>query len=179
MLARVRAVGSAGEARGRRAPQHCACCGGGLPRELVPVDRDELSGNNCGCPFPPQPFPGNLPARPVSNATPVCRISTAVCAPLLIRLHNTPCASCPAEGPGGGNETVLEPATGRPGSSRILGPAGETRPSAEVSGPHPCDGAGLWSRRCASLQVSLLSLLLLPSPFGHPWHVGSHGTVAI
>lgn len=81
-------------------PQHCACCGAGLLRELVPVDRDHLSGNNCGCPFP-QPFPGNLPARPVSNAAPVCRISTAVCAPLLIPLHNTPCASCPAERPGG------------------------------------------------------------------------------
>lgn len=85
--------------KGPPGPQHCACCGGGLLWELVPVDRDELSGNNCGCPLP-QPFPGNLPAWSVSNATPVCRISTAVRAPRLIRLHNTPRASCPTEGPG-------------------------------------------------------------------------------
>lgn len=52
-------------------------------------------------------FPPALPresARPARReCSPcVCRISTAVCAPLLIRLHNTPCASCPAAGPGAG-----------------------------------------------------------------------------
>lgn len=88
--------------KGPPGPQHCACCGGGLLRELVPVERDEHSGSNCGCPFH-QPFPGNLPGRPQRECSPcVCRISTAVCAPLLIRLHNTPCASCPAAGPGDG-----------------------------------------------------------------------------
>lgn len=87
--------------KGPPGPQHCACCGGGLQRELVPVGRDKLLGNNCGCPFP-RPFPGNLPAQPGVNATPVCRISTAVCAPLLICLHNTPRASCPPWGWGPG-----------------------------------------------------------------------------
>lgn len=72
--ARAGAGPSCGVSRGGKGPpgpQHCACCGGGLLRELVPVERDEHSGSNCGCPFP-QPFPGNLPARPGANAAPVC-----------------------------------------------------------------------------------------------------------